>query len=169
MNPRKMAEVRASSFSGTRFASFLIFALVLIGLDQLTKALVKQSIAYGTSIEITPFFNLCHVVNTGAAFSFLGEAGGWQLYFFVGFALVICAVVLKMLYQHSREFWLPACLSAVLAGAIGNVIDRVFLGHVVDFLDFHLAGHHWPAFNVADIAICVGAVGVIVLEFLRKR
>ena len=142
---------------------------MLIGLDQLTKALVRQNIALGTSIEVTPFFNLCHVRNTGAAFSFLGDAGGWQVYFFAGFALIVSAVVVKMLYSYSRDFWLPVFLSAVLAGALGNLIDRVVLGNVVDFLDFHLAAHHWPAFNVADMCICLGAFGVIVLEFFKRR
>ena len=169
MNPQKIQQQAARSPDRGRLAAFLALALVLIGLDQLTKVLVQQHIAYGTAIEITPFFNLCHVVNTGAAFSFLGGAGGWQIYLFSGLALVVSAVVLVMLWQHSREFWLPVSLSAVLAGALGNLIDRLMLGHVVDFLDFHLAGWHWPAFNVADIAICLGAAGVVIMELLRAR
>ena len=152
-----------------RFALFLLLSLCLIGIDQLTKFWVTQTLAYGTAIYVTSFFNLCHVVNTGAAFSFLGEAGGWQIFLFSGFALIVSAAVIWMLYKHNDKTLLSLCLAAVLAGAVGNLIDRMLLGHVVDFLDFHFAGWHWPAFNVADIAVCTGAFGAVALEFFEGK
>ena len=152
-----------------RFVLFSLFALVLIALDQATKLWITQALAYGTAIYVTSFFNICHVVNTGAAFSFLGEAGGWQVVLFAGFALVVSAAVVWMLFKHNDKTLLSLCLACILAGALGNLIDRVLLGHVIDFLDFHLAGWHWPAFNVADIAICIGAFGAVFLEFFEGK
>ena len=123
-----------------RFALFLLLSLCLIGIDQLTKFWVTQTLAYGTAIYVTSFFNLCHVVNTGAAFSFLGEAGGWQIFLFSGFALIVSAAVIWMLYKHNDKTLLSLC-----------------------------AGWHWPAFNVADIAVCTGAFGAVALEFFEGK
>jgi signal peptidase II len=117
------------------------------------------------SQSVTSFFNLVLVYNSGAAFSFLAGAGGWQKWFFVVLALGISVWLLSMLRHHAQERLMPAALSLILGGAIGNVIDRLRFDAVVDFLDFHLAGYHWPAFNVADSAIFVGVALMLWHQF----
>lgn len=131
--------------------------LVLV-LDQITKLAILRAFTLGGSLELTSFFNLVLVYNRGAAFSFLANADGWQKWFFLALALGISAWIVAMLKKHAGETLLSLALALVLGGALGNVIDRVLYGAVVDFLDFHVAGWHWPAFNVADSAITVGAV-----------
>lgn len=140
-------------------------ALVLI-LDQISKVWILESFRHMERRSVTSFFNLVLVFNPGASFSFLADAGGWQKWFFVGLALAISLWLLSLLRKHAQERLLPAALSLILGGAIGNVIDRLRFGAVVDFLDFHLAGYHWPAFNVADSAITVG-VGLMLLHQFR--
>jgi signal peptidase II len=140
---------------------WLTLATVLVVLDQLTKLAITRSIAYGAGIEITPFFNLVLVHNKGAAFSFLAGAAGWQRELFIAIATVAIAWVVYLLRRHPRQTLFCFALSLILGGAIGNVIDRVWLGAVVDFLDFHAAGHHFPAFNVADSAITCGAAALV--------
>jgi len=132
------------------------FALVVV--DQVVKVLMLQWLRSGEVVEVTPFFNLVLVYNPGAAFSFLAGASGWQREFFVGVALVASAWIVWMLRRHPERLLFCAALSLILGGAIGNLIDRLWLGAVVDFLDFHVFGYHWPAFNVADSAISIGAV-----------
>ena len=139
-------------------------ALVLI-LDQASKAWVLASFRLMESQVVTPFFNLVLVFNSGAAFSFLAGAGGWQKWFFVALALGISLWLLGLLRRHAAESLLPTALSLILGGAIGNVIDRLRFDAVVDFLDFHVAGYHWPAFNVADSAITVGVVLMVWHQF----
>jgi signal peptidase II len=128
------------------------------GLDQLTKYLIARSFAPGESVTLTPFFNLVLVFNPGAAFSFLSDQPGWQRGFFIAIALAASAWIVYLLAKHPRERLFAAALALVLAGALGNVIDRILVGAVIDFLDFHAFGWHWPAFNVADSAITCGAV-----------
>lgn len=139
----------------------------VIALDQATKAWVVARLYFGETVVVTSFFNLVYAENRGAAFSFLAGAGGWQRWFFVGLAIVISAWLLAMLRRHAAERLMPAALSLILGGAIGNVIDRLYLGAVVDFLDFHVAGRHWPAFNVADSAITVGVALMLWYELKR--
>ena len=141
-----------------RLAGWLALATFVVLLDQASKAWVLGSFRLMESLSVTSFFNLVLVYNSGAAFSFLAGAGGWQKWFFVALALGISAWLLSMLRHHAQERLLPTSLSLILGGAIGNVIDRLRFDAVVDFLDFHLAGYHWPAFNVADSAITVGVV-----------
>ncbi|WP_108653051.1 signal peptidase II [Dongshaea marina] len=145
-------------------------ALVLI-LDQLTKYWVSISIPYGfQGIELTPFLNLVYVFNPGAAFSFLADESGWQRWLFTGFAIVIAIVLsvwLKRLPAKSR--WLGIAIALIIGGALGNVIDRIHLGHVIDFIDFHLGGSHYPAFNLADSGICVGAVMLVLESIFNKK
>ena len=112
---------------------------------------------------------LLHVENTGAAFSFLADAGGWQRWGFTAFGLVAALFIVWQLRQHPGQRLFAFSLSSILGGAIGNVVDRLQHGYVVDFLDFHLGGRHFPAFNLADSAITVGAVCLIVDELLRMR
>ena len=148
-----------------RLARWLALATFVVLLDQASKAWVLASFRLMESLSVTSFFNLVLVYNSGAAFSFLAGAGGWQKWFFVVLALGISAWLLSMLRHHAQERLLPASLSLILGGAIGNVIDRLRFDAVVDFLDFHLAGYHWPAFNVADSAITVGVVLMLWHQF----
>lgn len=139
-------------------------ALVLI-LDQISKAWILESFRHMERRSVASFFNLVLVFNPGASFSFLADAGGWQKWFFVGLALLVSVWLLSLLRKHAQERLLPAALSLILGGAIGNVIDRLRFDAVVDFLDFHLAGYHWPAFNVADSAITVGVALMLLHQF----
>ena len=148
-----------------RLARWLGLATLVVLLDQASKAWVLASFRYLESVVVTPFFNLVLVYNSGAAFSFLAGAGGWQKWFFVVLALGISAWLLSLLRHHAQERLLPTALSLILGGALGNVIDRLRFDVVVDFLDFHLAGYHWPAFNVADSAITVGVALMLWHQF----
>ncbi|MEO1767982.1 signal peptidase II [Thiobacter aerophilum] len=142
-------------------------AVVLIALDQASKAWVTTHFLPGEQRTVTPFFNLVLAHNTGAAFSLLAEAGGWQRVFFIAVALIATAVIVWLIERHREEPRFCFALSLILGGALGNLIDRLRLGYVVDFLDFHAAGWHWPAFNVADTAITVGAL-LLVWDSLRR-
>ncbi len=148
-----------------RLSLWLSLVAFVVLLDQASKAWVLASFRYLESVVVTPFFNLVLVYNSGAAFSFLAGAGGWQKWFFVVLALGISAWLLSLLRKHARERLLPTALSLILGGALGNVIDRLRFDAVVDFLDFHLAGYHWPAFNVADSAITVGVALMLWHQF----
>ncbi|MCX7139694.1 MAG: signal peptidase II [Proteobacteria bacterium] len=140
-------------------------ALVLVLLDQLTKYWVSVSFVSGEARAVTGFFNLVLTHNQGAAFSFLASAGGWQRGFFIVVALVAIVVISVLLARHAGEKLFCLSLALILGGAIGNVIDRILLGQVVDFLDFHYGGWHWPAFNLADSGITVGAVLMVLDSF----
>lgn len=148
---------------------WLLLAGGIIAVDQVTKLWVLGSFYLHEQRAVTDFFNLVLVFNSGAAFSFLAGAGGWQKWFFVGLALVISLWLLSMLRQHATERLLPAALSLVLGGALGNVIDRLRFDAVVDFLDFHIAGWHWPAFNVADSAITLGVGLMLLHQFIQPK
>lgn len=163
--------VRASAGKGSNTTPLLwmAFALLVVLLDQFFKIVIVRSFAYGESRPVTSFFNLVLVYNKGAAFSFLADAGGWQRWFFTVLGLVVGGFIVWLLYRHTQQKMFCLAISLILGGAIGNVIDRIVYGHVVDFLDFYLKGYHWPAFNVADAAITVGAVLLIVDELRRVR
>lgn len=152
-----------------RFVLWLIVALVLLVLDRITKAAVIGTLAYGAFVHVTPFFNLCHVRNTGAAFSFLGDAGGWQIFAFAGIALLVAAACLFFLWRHAKRNLFACSMALVISGALGNLWDRLVYGFVTDFLDFHAFGYHWPAFNVADVCICIGAALLVFDEFRREK
>jgi len=137
---------------------WLILAVVVGVLDQVTKQLVLANLYRGEIIPVTGFFDLVLVYNTGAAFSFLAEHGGWQRWFFTALALGISAWLLALMHHHRHEKLLPAAFALIIGGALGNVYDRLVHGAVVDFLHFHYAGWSWPAFNLADSAITVGVV-----------
>jgi signal peptidase II len=143
---------------------WLWLSILAIVLDQASKLLIDYSMVLYQSIAITPFFNLTYVHNTGAAFSFLSEAGGWQRWFFAGLAIVISGILAVWLLKlKPQEKLLAVALSLVLGGAIGNLIDRVAYGYVIDFLDFYYNDWHFAAFNIADSAISLG-VGLMLLE-----
>ncbi len=151
---------------------WLSLSAVVIVMDLFTKHLVQQSFQYGEHLVVTSFFDLVRYHNEGAAFSFLAAAGGWQKYFFTGIALVASAVIIYLLHKNASSnsagqklFCLG--LALILGGALGNLYDRITLGYVVDFLYFHYQTFYWPAFNVADSAICVG-VAILLLDSFKK-
>jgi len=148
-----------------RLIPWLVLAAVVIAADQASKYVVMASLRPGEFREVTGFFNLVLAYNRGAAFSFLSEAGGWQRALFIGVAAVAVVVIVMLLLRHPQERLFCAGLGFILGGALGNVSDRVVLGHVVDFLDFHAFGWHFWAFNLADSAITVGA-GLLILDGL---
>jgi signal peptidase II len=140
-----------------------ISALTLV-LDQASKLAVDGNMQLFESIPLIPYFNLTYVHNTGAAFSFLAQAGGWQRWLFAGLAVVMSSIIAVWLHRlQKHETLMAIALALVLGGAIGNLIDRVAYGYVIDFLDVYYQDWHWPAFNIADSAICVG-VGLMLLE-----
>jgi len=137
---------------------WLWLSLGVVLLDQLTKQLVEASLMVYETIPVLPFFNLTLAYNEGAAFSFLSDQGGWQRWFFSLVAAVVVVVLVIWLSRLKGERMLAVSLSLVIGGAVGNLLDRLFIGHVVDFLDFFYQSYHWPAFNVADMAISLGVV-----------
>jgi signal peptidase II len=143
------------------WARWLWLSAIVVVLDLATKALVTNAFRYGEVREVLPFFNLVLVHNTGAAFSFLAQAGGWQRWFFTAVAIVISLVLVWMLRKPDTNRLLSCGLALVLGGALGNLYDRVMLGYVVDFVQVHAGGWYFPAFNVADSAITVGVVLLI--------
>lgn len=155
---------------------WLGLAGAILLLDQFTKTLILGYYQLGDSTTITSFFNIVRVHNTGAAFSFLASAGGWQRWFFTGIGVAAAIFIVWMLRTHPGQKLFAFALSCILGGAIGNVIDRVLHGYVVDMLDFHwpflaglFHGGHFPAFNVADMGISIGAMALILDEILRVR
>jgi signal peptidase II len=148
---------------------WLGIALVIIVLDQLTKVLILQHYQLGEGTPITSFFNIVRVHNPGAAFSFLAWASGWQRWFFIVLGIAASIFITWLLRRHGHETMFAWALTLILGGAIGNVIDRAWHGYVVDFLDFHAGGRHFPAFNLADSAITLGAILLILDEIRRRR
>jgi signal peptidase II len=144
-------------------------AAVIVVADQLVKWVVLARFAPGERLEVTGFFNLVLVFNKGAAFSFLAREAGWQTPLLVAFALAAAAIVSILIFRNPRNSLLCAGLAAILGGALGNVIDRLRFGHVVDFLDLHALGWHFPAFNVADSAITIGAALLILDGFVSRE
>jgi signal peptidase II len=144
-------------------------SLLILILDVVSKMLVLGRFAHGERLEVTGFFNLVLVFNKGAAFSFLASAPGWQTPLFAGFAVLASLVISFLLLKNASKKMFCSGLALILGGAIGNLIDRLRYGHVVDFLDLHAFGWHWPAFNVADSAITVGAAILILEGFLPRE
>jgi signal peptidase II len=155
---------------------WLGIALLIIVVDQITKTLIVGNLQLGDSHTITSFFNIVRAHNTGAAFSFLASAAGWQRWFFIGLGIAAAGFIVWMLRSHGGQRLFSLALALILGGALGNVIDRLIHGYVVDFLEFHwrflepvFHGGRFPSFNVADSAISVGAVCLILDEILRVR
>ncbi len=147
---------------------WLWLAAAIILLDQASKWVVLGTLRPGDSIYVAPFWNWVLTFNTGAAFSFLSDAGGWQRWFFTVLAICVSGWIVIMLRRHAGEFRISLALTLVLGGAIGNVIDRLYLGKVVDFIQWHVTGYYWPAFNLADSAITLGAILLLWDQFVRK-
>jgi signal peptidase II len=146
---------------------WLAISTLIVVLDLYTKFLVQGAFNYGDHLTITSFFALVRYHNEGAAFSFLANAGGWQKIFFSGISMIAIVVISYLLRKHKTQQLFCFALALVLGGAIGNLYDRLTLGYVVDFLYFHYQGYAWPAFNVADSAICVG-VALLFLDSFKK-
>ena len=146
---------------------WLWISLAIFVADQVTKQAVTAAFQYGESKYIFPWFNLVLAHNTGAAFSFLAGASGWQREFFIGVTLIVSSVLIWMLKNNPGNRVLSIALALVIGGAFGNLYDRVMYGYVVDFVQWHMAGYYWPAFNVADSAICLGA-GLLIFDSFRK-
>ncbi len=159
----------ASSGGRLGLWGWLALALAVVLLDQLSKMLVVDRFVLNEARALTPWFNLVRVHNSGAAFSFLAGASGWQRWFFVGLGTLASAFIVWMLKKHPTQKLFCFALSMIMGGAIGNVVDRLLHGHVVDFIQLHYAGWYFPAFNLADSAITLGAVCLILDEILRVR
>jgi len=159
------------SMNDSRFARYWLFlSAAVILLDQWSKWLAEASLIPYEPVPVIPLFNLTLAYNTGAAFSFLSDAGGWQRWFFISLTVVVVAVLINWLWRmRAEERLYAASISLILGGAIGNLIDRIWLGHVIDFLDVYYGSHHWPIFNIADSAITVGVVLLLIDLFLNDH
>jgi signal peptidase II len=159
---------RPSSASGSMLP-WLALALIILIADQLTKVLILGYFRHGDSVTVTGFFNIVRAHNTGAAFSFLAAASGWQRWLFTAIGIVATIFIVWMLRSHAGQRLFSFSLACILGGAVGNVVDRLLHGYVVDFLQFHWRGWYFPAFNVADSAITIGAVCLVLDELIRVR
>ena len=146
--------------------TWLGLGMMLVAVDQLIKIVVVRALDPGVPVDLLPFLSLVLTYNPGAAFSFLASASGWQRWFFVAVALIAAVVITFLLFRHRQDRLLSAALTLVLGGAVGNLIDRLIFGAVVDFVLLHWRGWSWPAFNLADSCITVGAV-LLVWDSLR--
>ena len=146
---------------------YLAIAMIILLLDQLSKWSALSNLQMGVPEYVLPFMNWLLLFNSGAAFSFLAQGSGWQRWFFTILGLVACIYIIWLLRKSQNDKLLCLALSLILGGALGNVLDRIMFGAVVDFIDLHYANWHWPAFNIADSAICIGAALIIWGE-LRK-
>lgn len=147
---------------------WLWLSLLVIGLDQVSKQLAESSMMVFERVAVIPFLNMTLAYNEGAAFSFLSDQGGWQRWLFAGLAIVVTLILVGWLRRLKSEKILAVSLSLVIGGAVGNLIDRLLYGHVIDFIDLYYQQWHWPAFNIADSAISVGVVLMLLDAFLEK-
>jgi signal peptidase II len=160
---------RGSKSGGSGMLYWLGLAFIILLADQFTKVLIVGYYQLGDHTYVTSFFNIVRVHNHGAAFSFLAGASGWQRWFFTVIGFVAAGVIIWMLKSHPGQRLFSFAMACILGGAIGNVVDRLVHGYVIDFLDFHWRGMHFPAFNVADAAISIGAACLILDELRRVR
>ncbi len=160
---------RKSSSKSGGLLYWLGLAFVILLADQFTKVMIQGTYQLGASTQVTPFFNLVRVHNSGAAFSFLSDGSGWQRWFFSVVGLLAATLIVWLLKSHAGQRLFSFALACILGGALGNVLDRLLYGHVIDFLDFHWRHWHFPAFNLADSAITLGAACLILDELLRVR
>lgn len=165
--PNQHSSIKKPAQSG--FLRWLLIATLIIVFDQLTKAYMDNTLLYAQRWSILPFFDFTLLYNPGAAFSFLADGSGWQRWFFTAIALIATVLIVHLLRKTPQQKLFCTSLSLILGGAIGNVIDRVLHGHVVDFLLFYWRDWYFPAFNLADVAITCGAILLILDEFIRLR
>ena len=168
-NARNVERQQISRRNTRRFLGWIMAALAIVVLDQITKAYFETQLAYGERWPVLPFFDFTLLYNPGAAFSFLAEGQGWQRWLFTAIAVGATGLILFLLRRNPGQWLFCSSMTAILGGAVGNLIDRVQHGHVIDFLLFYWKGWHFPAFNVADIAITCGAILLILDEILRIR
>jgi signal peptidase II len=148
---------------------WILIALLVFAIDRISKIFVLTHLSLETPVEIFPFFNLFLTYNTGAAFSFLNKAGGWQKWLFSIIAVGISIYIVVWQFKIDiKNFWLKTSLSLILGGTLGNLYDRIVYHHVIDFLDFHYLDWHYPVFNLADSAICTGAI-MLIIDIVRNR
>jgi signal peptidase II len=162
-----MLSAPATAYRGRDWIWWAVAATVVLA-DQATKWLASELMSSRPPVAVTPFFNFVLAHNTGAAFSFLADGSGWQRWLFAGIAVVAAVLITVLIRRHAGEKLFCSGLALILGGAVGNLIDRMAWGHVVDFLQLHAGGWYWPAFNVADSAITVGAVLVVLDSFRNK-
>ncbi|WP_020410266.1 signal peptidase II [Hahella ganghwensis] len=158
-----------SAVNNLKMLHWLWLSALVVGVDLFSKHMASTNLDYAVSVPVLPYFNFTLLHNTGAAFSFLADASGWQRWFFVLLAVIVSAMlVLWLVRLRSDEKWIACALSLVLGGALGNLYDRIVLGYVVDFLHFFYENYHFPAFNLADSAITVGAI-MIAIDIFRQH
>jgi len=162
----RICSATANRASMRRYFGWLGVSLLVIVIDQITKFAITRNMSFGQSIEVTPFFDLVLVYNPGAAFSFLAHHDGWQRWMFTVLAIAVSAWLAVLVRRHAAERLLPLAFSLITGGALGNVIDRIQFGAVIDFLYFHLGRHGFPAFNVADSAISIGVTLMLFEQFV---
>lgn len=163
-----LAQVRHVIMLNRQLTKWLSMSAIIVAIDLYTKHLTQQAFVLGEKLYVTSFFDLVRYHNEGAAFSFLAGAGGWQKWFFTAIAAIASLFIVYLLKKHHTEKLFSLGLALVLGGALGNLYDRVTLGYVVDFLSFHVNDLYWPAFNVADSAICIG-VGILLLDSFKSK
>ncbi len=169
MHSDKPARTAANARKARRFWAWMLGALLIVVLDQLTKSYVDSHLAYGERWHLLPFFNITLLYNPGAAFSFLADGHGWQRWLFTAIALGAAGLIINLLRRSPGQLLFCSSLMAILGGAVGNLVDRMQHGHVVDFLLFYWNSWYFPAFNVADVAITCGAALLLLDEVLRIR
>jgi signal peptidase II len=165
----RKSNLSRSEQKSTNALIWLWLSLLVVILDQLSKVWINTHLPFNQPVAILPFFDLRLLYNTGAAWSILATAGGWQRWFLSGLAMIISLLIVIWLSRLTRQQWWLACtLALILGGAVGNLVDRLIYGHVIDFIDIYYQQWHWPAFNLADSAISVGAVMLLIEALFSK-
>jgi signal peptidase II len=148
---------------------YIVIAFLIVILDLISKQWIFNHLDFGSALVITPFFNIVHFQNTGAAFSFLSEASGWQRYFFIVVSLIAIVIIIRLIRERLKQPLLCLALAFILGGAIGNLCDRTYYGFVIDFIYVHYEAYYWPAFNVADSFISIGVALILYDAFKNKK
>lgn len=148
---------------------YIVIAFLIVILDLISKQWIFNHLDFGSALVITPFFNIVHFQNTGAAFSFLSEASGWQRYFFIVVSLIAIVIIIRLIRERLKQPLLCLALAFVLGGALGNLCDRSYYGFVIDFIYVHYEAYYWPAFNVADSFISIGVALILYDAFKNKK
>jgi signal peptidase II len=148
---------------------YIVIAFLIFILDFISKQWIFNHLDFGSALVITPFFNIVHFQNTGAAFSFLSEASGWQRYFFIFISLIAIVIIIRLIRERLKQPLLCLALAFILGGAIGNLCDRSYYGFVIDFIYVHYEAYYWPAFNVADSFISIGVALILYDAFKNKK